>query len=483
MRILICLLILTSGAFAQRPRLRSGPLSAKVPMEGLQVWVKAESIVGTAGSNLSSITNSAPFSSASLAQATSANQPQVVDNALDGYKGLSFTGNRRFNVTGLPAGDANNMTVIIVAKSATPVGTGAEIGFMLGSSWPQTTTLRALQMWSGSTGNSRTTFQVKRTATFQMMGVVSDTINTQFIRNGVILNGYADYNALRSGSNVKTSVVGSSAWGTSYLPANTTQVAQIVEAFLWNRPLSQVEIWQVSRYLLIKFPSLRENNIVAAGDSLTAGTGTSPSGQHTYPHQLAYSTSGGTPLLNGSAHVINWGIPGRQCEASAPTASNSESVTAPTFLFPAEQDGGLFNPMARRNILIWWYGTNDFAAGRDLASTQACATSMIAAAKAAGWTVVTLTMLPRIDSTNEAPADPTGIGNFEWRRAAWNTWMTGGGSGADVVVDVASNASLNEPSDVSALAGTIWSADEVHLLNDGYSIVATAVHAAISGLL
>jgi lysophospholipase L1-like esterase len=482
MRVIICLLIAVVGLSAQRPRIRSGPLSARVPTDGLQVWVKSESIVGTAGSNLASITNSAPFSSVTLAQATGSNQPQVVDNALDGHKGMIFTGNRRFNVTGLPAGDANNMTVIVVGKSAAPVSTGAEISFLLGSAWPQTTTLRAMQMWSASGGNSRTTFQVKRTATFQMFGVVSDTVNTRFIRNGVIVNGYNSYDSLRTGNNAPTSVVGSTAWGTSYLPSNTAVISEIVEVLLWNRPLSQAEVWQVARYLHLKFPSLRENNIVAVGDSLTAGTATSPSGQHTYPHQLAYSTESGTPLLNGSAHVINWGIPGRYCEASSPTAANSEIITAPTLLFPGEQDGGLYNPLARRNILILWLGTNDFALGnKTLASTQTCITSFVTQAQAAGWTVVALTLIPRTDGTNEAPPDPAGNGNFEWRRQQLNTWLVGGGSGADLVVDLTAHTAFDSTTDVADTS--VYSADEVHLVNNGYGVVASIVYSGISGLL
>jgi len=130
----------------------------------------------------------------------------------------------------------------------------------------------------------------------------------------------------------------------------------------------------------------------------------------------------------------------------------------------------VFDPELTRNAAytnqtaILWGGTNDIVGGATLQDLQDDATAWIAGRKAAGAKTVILTIIPRSDNSGAA----------ELVRQAFNAWIVTGASGADVVCDVAADARLQDPTDL-----TYFKDDEVHLIAAGHEVVAGYVRTAI----
>lgn len=118
-----------------------------------------------------------------------------------------------------------------------------------------------------------------------------------------------------------------------------------------------------------------------------------------------------------------------------------------------------------RNYYVLWAGTNDLTdGGASAADTYASLTSTIQAAKAAGFTVLVLTMIKR---STDAP--------LETKRQAYNVLINANTAGADAVIDVGANAAFSDVNNT-----TYYQGDKVHITATGATVVAGLVSDAIT---
>jgi lysophospholipase L1-like esterase len=190
-------------------------------------------------------------------------------------------------------------------------------------------------------------------------------------------------------------------------------------------------------------------NIVFDGDSLTAGsTATDP-----YPSQLMRG-------FHSDVKWVNLGIGGQRVQDML---ANASSKVDP--LYGAERG---------QNVVVIWGGTNDI---RHWAHPPGVVYSQLReyclGRRAAGYTVVVLTMLPRTDGVI-----PEGL---EADRQAFNRMIRATWPGfADALVDVGCDRLIGLPG--CERDTRLFSPDLVHLNNTGLSIVAGRVNQILSML-
>jgi lysophospholipase L1-like esterase len=136
-------------------------------------------------------------------------------------------------------------------------------------------------------------------------------------------------------------------------------------------------------------------------------------------------------------------------------------------------DGALVRLPGTRNVLVVWVGTNDLGFGEDPAAVHEQLRTYAAARRAAGWTVVVGTALPR-----SFLADVPG---YEQRRRAFNDlvrqeWPTY----ADQLVDVGADPQLGAPGAQDDRA--LYLGDRTHLNEAGRRAAATRFSEGLRGL-
>ncbi|MCM3901014.1 MAG: SGNH/GDSL hydrolase family protein [Pyrinomonadaceae bacterium] len=256
--------------------------------------------------------------------------------------------------------------------------------------------------------------------------------------------------------NRNTSVVGNS--GTSSFTGicfgsagNQTLFSKLdlVRAVVYDSTLvsaSEVEDFLVSEYSL-EVPRF----ILCDGDSLTSGTGST--GGNTYPEQLRV-------LLGSSWSMIETGVAGQ-------TVIQMESDAA-------TQVDGQLNTASPQKVLCAWGGTNDLAVGGSSAAVAyANYAAYCLARRTAGWKVVAMTILPRAAAGISA--------TFETDRQTVNASIRSNWrSFANAIADVGGSALIGDAGDNDNI--TYYDADDIHLNNAGYAIVAGLVKAAIESI-
>ena len=223
----------------------------------------------------------------------------------------------------------------------------------------------------------------------------------------------------------------------------TMPVAEVAAALAWMKNEVQKRPGRV-----VADTADRDRDLVACdGDSLASGFGGYYGGEY-------FAQMYG--LLSSTPRLVEFGV-GGQTSAELLAAFSTRAAG-----IPARYTGV-------RKVYQFWVGSNDLAtAGVSVATLQANATAVTAAARAAGYTHVgAFTLLPRT-ATNP---------NFEADRAAYNGWLTGGGAGTDYVVDVAADVAIGGEGDNED--GTYY-IDLIHLNSTGQAIVATLNAAALA---
>jgi lysophospholipase L1-like esterase len=197
----------------------------------------------------------------------------------------------------------------------------------------------------------------------------------------------------------------------------------------------------------LAIPYATDFNLIYDGDSLTAGTGASAG--NTYPQQVA-------PLLASVPYWHYW-------NGGQGGATIAGMVTAgATYIDPS------YRAASQRNVCVVMGGGNDLAAAVVGTTVYNNIVTYCRARRAAGWKVVILPIIPR-----------TGVNNTE--RAVVNTsiaanWPTF----ADGYANLIGNAAFDQDNDYTNL--TNYNADQIHLTDAGYGIVAGIVNAAIGAL-
>lgn len=189
-------------------------------------------------------------------------------------------------------------------------------------------------------------------------------------------------------------------------------------------------------------------SVVCDGNSLTRGHQATNSGG-SYPSQLQ-------SLIGTSYRVVNAGI-------------NSQQTTAMTADAVAQIDPLLAWP-GGSSTLIAWENTNDIDAGASLATCQSRWNAYFSARQSAGWgsggtRLVAMTTIAR--GPFSAGQD-TIVADFNtWLRLNYTTYATD-------LVDLAADARLQTPTNA-----TYFQADQIHLTDAGYGVVAALVDAAL----
>ncbi len=170
-------------------------------------------------------------------------------------------------------------------------------------------------------------------------------------------------------------------------------------------------------HIIPSFPQIY--NVVADGDSITAGFGLTNIATQGYVGQLE------ALLGNKFGKLINKGISG-QTLAGTPGMIQ----LAPTYIDP------LYDAF-QLNICSCFGGTNDLANGSvSAASVYANYTSYIQTRQAAGWKVIAWTMIDR-------NAGSTPQSTYDTNRATFNALVIANAAGADAVVNLTTQPLLN----------------------------------------
>jgi lysophospholipase L1-like esterase len=185
--------------------------------------------------------------------------------------------------------------------------------------------------------------------------------------------------------------------------------------------------------------------IVFEGDSRTVGTGATNIG-YGYPAKTARKLTG------------NW-----QC---ANVGASGQSLVHMNTQIAAEI-APLADPGLGR-VAVLWGGVND---NEGAEAMHARLVTWCTAVRALGYRVVVCTEIDAQDAPRLASGWPTNyLALNELIRANYATY-------ADGLADLGGNAALQNAADV-----TYYNADKVHLNNDGYSVVAGIVAAAVSAV-
>jgi lysophospholipase L1-like esterase len=185
-----------------------------------------------------------------------------------------------------------------------------------------------------------------------------------------------------------------------------------------------------------------EGNVVALGNSITAGAGLS--GGQDYPSQLRTS-------LGSTWQVFNSGHSGETTpQLSANFASYVQSH---------------YTAVATRNILVVNEVGNDLIGGASEATALANMRALIAQGRAAGWRVYFATTTPRT-VPNFTAGQQTAASNI-------NAFFRNNASERDGLIDWAANANLSDPANLT------YYQDGVHPTAAGAVILASLVFSAL----
>ena len=159
-------------------------------------------------------------------------------------------------------------------------------------------------------------------------------------------------------------------------------------------------------------------------------------------------------ILGTAWSVHNYGVDSKQLDAM----NTDMAITA----------GYRYNASNSKNKVVLWGGTNDIAltgqtGAQAYTRLQACVATLASEGYSAG-SILVLTMLPR--------GSDAGV---EANRQSLNAAIRGG-SGY-VLVDVAADSRIGDPGKQTDL--TYFSADQIHLNNAGYALVAAAVSGVV----
>jgi lysophospholipase L1-like esterase len=189
-------------------------------------------------------------------------------------------------------------------------------------------------------------------------------------------------------------------------------------------------------------------NLVFEGDSLTAGNGSTAG--NAYPNQVV-------TLLDEQVTSHNFAVGGSTLSSELPTR---ESTVDQAFIAGA------------MNVCIAWASTNDLKGGFDPGYVMGLYSAYLSRRKARGYRTIAISILPRYSSTTPA--------SFESARQTFNTSLRANWRNfADALADVAADPRIGDAGDEF---DTTLYADQVHLTDAGYAIVAGLVTFAITEL-
>jgi lysophospholipase L1-like esterase len=251
-------------------------------------------------------------------------------------------------------------------------------------------------------------------------------------------------------------------WNGTPLNAGTSCDAEYFAFYYCGQDLTSDQIAAIEAALEADYFTFDDRDIVCEGDSLTYGSGTAlpgDTGTDPYPSQLKVLLDADTPY---TWHKRNVGVSAQQLGNEIIAAEKGEVLA--------------YRDDWRQTRVVIWAGTNDVAVASGASSSArvdpilAVMTTYVQALTANHFDPIWIkvpNMLPRsdVDVTNA---------NFETDRLYWNSHLAAAVGANGTVIDLASNANLDDEDDT-----TYYSGDHVHLNATGYGVVADILATAI----
>lgn len=201
--------------------------------------------------------------------------------------------------------------------------------------------------------------------------------------------------------------------------------------------------------------------VVGCGDSLTAG-------YNSVGNVIASGWTGGdytwSYLTTLAAAHTDWKVFNHGVTSKTINSMTTDDTTGVDPYYDATNFA--------RNVVVVFAGTNDvYTDAVSLATLQTRVTTYCAARKSAGWKVV---YVPMLDRTQFDAGMRTIKDDF-------NTWLSGGGLGAnaDALVTLPTELAGNSP---WVTYPTYWDNDNIHLSRTGYQSLAAAVGTAVEAV-
>lgn len=278
-----------------------------------------------------------------------------------------------------------------------------------------------------------------------MVTLVLDASNDVFYINGKAVKGYTSRSGSTALSRVGSLELGGSSGG------GFTLNGQMYYALVYSSALTGAQVAQnyaaVSTVLakrgvdLNPVPSGNTSQLVFDGDSITAGL-SSASGANSISGQIVTSET---------FTKTNLGVSGQELRQ---------------MMYGSAKVVALLTPLASRNIVIVFGGTNDNIAGRTAAQTYADLSAYCLILKKAGFQVVVVTMLSRTGSDTFKNSYNALI------RAGWQNF-------ADEIADPAQNTNLGAD---NAYSNATYFQDSVHPTTAANLIIAGYLGNAVDRL-
>lgn len=226
------------------------PASAQLPTNSLELWLKADAGVVTTGTNVTQWTDQSGNNRHAMA---AVGNPQLVDNELCGGPVIRFNGNAGMLTPAFQTFEAKRGTIFLVTKVTGGGGTlgfGTTISTYTGSGVQWQTgvyTANATYSWYDGVGSSGASISASPPNEWGIL-TYQRTSNTllKFYKSGAlaanvtVANNQASVNTLKIGFN-------------DYAPQSEFLYGDIAELIVYNRSLSDEEVYNVNVYLANKY--------------------------------------------------------------------------------------------------------------------------------------------------------------------------------------------------------------------------------------
>lgn len=360
-----------------------------------------------------------------VSQATSGSRPVLLANAHNGRMAPTF--NARSLASGSVFDSSFNtaMTVIVTSRY---VGNGAQVHAGIAGITYLSGRQDEKLFWYIRSGFRYNPISTGETVGIQTLRYDGSTARTRW--NGREVSEAVTGNLGLSGAITLGDVQG----------GQPTWQGQILDYLIFNSVLSDVNVGLVEGYLAT-INALNGPRVTCEGDSLTSGLGSTAGND--YPARLAV-------VLGATWTKLAYGSPGDKLTT---ITSHAAAEISP-----------LYTPLRSKNVLIVWCGTNDLILDDvSLATLKTRMTDYCAARRNEGFYVIYLEIMDRVDFSSDQRT----------RRSDFNAWLPSRiGTDFDALMTLPVGLSGVSPWSGSP---SLWSADNVHLTDAGYQLVADTV--------
>ena len=232
------------------------PTTQPLARSGLMLWLRSDMGVTSSGGNPDSVSSWLDLSGSSNdgTQSTTANQPQLIQNAVNGWPSINtVVSGRTLTYLNLPSGFANLTPGVSLFAVTSPAGTGPmlDVGngatsdnFTLGNN--STSTTETVTSYNGSTASSVSAASALTLNQYQLLGAIQNGSGT----GTIYVNGLQKATGSLSNPNNLSRTI-------NHVASNNNQSAfytgSFTEMLLYNRALTISEQAAANAYLLQRY--------------------------------------------------------------------------------------------------------------------------------------------------------------------------------------------------------------------------------------